>query len=350
MLRRFRAVLVAAVAGTTALVVAAPATAAVAQTAPQPPKITSVSVHPDPVIVRESGGAPVRIVVRTTGTDRVTAQLEPPSGSPVPVTVGGGKDVWEGKHVIRPTDPEGKWKLVVTAVSNSVQTLAPVQAEKLFTVVVADHTRIADFDAYPEPVDEGDTLNIRGRLDVNEPGGWGGYERQRVHVLFRPENSGSWQYVDSDVTDHAGRFHVAVDARESGWWRAEFRGNGEANGSWSRDDFVEVRPVHVPLDTRIVKYNASPEPVKRGKNLTHTGRLQIDEDYGWTGFRAQKVRLYFRTPGGRWSYVKTAATGAGGAFTIKAKAWRSGYWRVVYAGDDYADGSASWADHVKVRR
>ncbi|GAA3141992.1 hypothetical protein [Nonomuraea roseoviolacea] len=211
-------------------------------------------------------------------------------------------------------------------------------------------TDIAGFDAAPEPVDKGDTLRFTGALRSDGDGVPG----QRVSVLFKAQGSDRWEYVTSDVTGRHGRFLASATATGSGWWRAVFRGARGFDGSSSDADWVRVdRPTPPPAEkagTRVVAFNAYPEPVKRGKYLKVRGLLQIDDEGTWEGY-AGKVALYFKPAHARsWQYVKTTRSGDSGKLWTKVKAWKSGSWKFVYAGDGDTYGDTSRADYVRVVR
>ncbi|WP_214319891.1 hypothetical protein [Nonomuraea sediminis] len=212
-------------------------------------------------------------------------------------------------------------------------------------------SRIVGFDAYPEPVNKGDRLNFTGVLQAS---GWDPLPGERVSIFFRSGGSDRWEYVTSDVTGRDGRFRAAATAVESGWWRAVFRGDDGVNGSVSDADWVTVNqptpPPAAKSDSRLIKFDAYPEPAKRGHYLRFKGKLQIDDAGTWEGYGA-KVRLYFKPKGSsHWQYVKTVwSTGSGKIYT-KAKAWKSGTWKMVFRGDADFYGDTSRLDYVRVKR
>ncbi|MEV0146273.1 MULTISPECIES: hypothetical protein [unclassified Nonomuraea] len=209
-------------------------------------------------------------------------------------------------------------------------------------------TAITGFDATPDPVDKGATLRFEGTLRS----GGHGLPGQRVAVQFKARGSDRWEYVTSDVTGRHGRFEASATAAESGWWRAVYRGTRGFDGSVGHADWVRVvEPTPPPVeqaDTRVVAFNAYPEPVKRGRYLKVKGLLQIDDEGTWEGY-AGKVALYFKPAHSRsWQYVKTTWSGDSGKLSTKVKAWKSGSWKFVFAGDDDARGDSSRSDYVRV--
>ncbi|ETK32585.1 hypothetical protein [Microbispora sp. ATCC PTA-5024] len=242
----------------------------------------------------------------------------------------------------------GWWRAEFDGASDTESTIS--DSDRVDVRAAARPTRITGFDAYPEPVDRGDTLRLRGRLEIGGSS-WDGFKGQKVRVLFKADGSSGWRYVASDWTDAYGRFFADVTARESGWWRAEYDGARGVKGATSGADHVTVRaPEPEPVaDTRIVRFDAGPEPVRHGRYLRLKGSLQVWGD-GWEGYGHHKVTLWFKKPGGHWSYVKTTWTNGSGKFWTKTKAVRSGTWKAVFGGDDEAGRSSSRTDYVKVKR
>ena len=99
------------------------------------------------------------------------------------------------------------------------------------------------------------------------------------------------------------------------------------------------------------QFNASPEPVSKGKAITVQGRLRIadwDNDR-WVPFTNRIVAIEFRTPSGSYKQVKTATTGAGGYLKTTVTASTDGYWRLRYGGNHFAGSAYVYGDYVDVR-
>ncbi|MGW0479505.1 hypothetical protein [Nonomuraea sp. NPDC003214] len=212
-------------------------------------------------------------------------------------------------------------------------------------------SRITGFNAYHEPVTRGDRLSFTGTLQVE---GWRDLPGERVSIMFKEHGSSHWRRVTSDVTDRDGRFWARATAYDSGWWRAEFDGARGVDGSVSGTDWVRVveptPPPAVKADTRVISFNAYPEPVKRGKHLRFRAKLQVDDEGDWDGYKG-KVRLYFKPSGSaKYSYVKSTWSNSSGKIYTKVKAWKSGRWKFVYQGDDDTYGDTSGSDYVRVKR
>ncbi|MEV0383734.1 hypothetical protein [Nonomuraea sp. NPDC050643] len=282
-------------------------------------------------------GQSVSVTFRARGADAY--------GAVTKVTTGRGG--WFGATVR--ADATGWWRAEFAATADAKASVS--DADRVDVRRGRLGSRIAGFDARPEPVDKGGKLTFTGSLQVERRGGVAG---ERVSIFFKAGGSHKWEYVTSDVTGRHGRFWASAAAVTSGWWRAEYAGNRRVNGSVSDADWVRVdQPAPPPVakaDTRLIKFNAYPEPIKRGKYLKFTGRLQVDDQGSWEGYSG-KVALYFLPKGSRkWEYVKTVRSSDSGRLYTKAKAWDSGYWKFVFSGDNDTNGDHSGRDHVRVKR
>ncbi|MFK4100221.1 hypothetical protein ACI2L1_09095 [Streptomyces sp. NPDC019531] len=98
--------------------------------------------------------------------------------------------------------------------------------------------------------------------------------------------------------------------------------------------------------------NASPEPVKKGKTITVTGKLTRAnwETGGYSGYTSQKATLQFRAKGSNtYSTVKTVTSGTGGALKTTTKASKDGYYRYVFAGTSTTGTATAAGDYIDVQ-
>lgn len=103
------------------------------------------------------------------------------------------------------------------------------------------------------------------------------------------------------------------------------------------------------LSPAISRFNASPEPVRKGKALTVTGQLNRRID-AWDSFPGQRVYVYFRAKGSHdWTYKGVAATDRNDLFRKGFKAGKDGTWRVIYRGNTTYLPVTSIGDYVGVR-
>ncbi|MEU8648652.1 hypothetical protein [Streptomyces sp. NPDC048737] len=98
--------------------------------------------------------------------------------------------------------------------------------------------------------------------------------------------------------------------------------------------------------------NASPEPVKKGKTITVTGKLSRAnwEDNLYHGYSTQPVKLQFRKKGSTaYTTVKTIRTSTTGALKTTVKATADGYFRYSFAGTSTTPAVSAAGDFVDVR-
>ncbi|MBO3747892.1 hypothetical protein J5X84_17585 [Streptosporangiaceae bacterium NEAU-GS5] len=361
MVKRISAIVAAMALGTATLIAGPAAHAAVAAT------VDSLSVSPDPAVVDDGHKVQVTFSFKTNVADdsKVVAEIGPKGGSAVRIDIlaktnpSTGVYVYTGTRDIFVEEATGPWTAKATVTGDGTTITGSASATKDFLVKHVWSTEIRGFDARPEPVRAGDVLYLSGRLVINSPHGFFPYKDQKVFISFRAKGSPYYKKVAWDVTNWRGEFNVGVKAFRDGYWRAEFEGSDIGKPSTSESDQVEVffkprpRPHPHPhpapkADSRIVKFDAYPEPVKFGRWLYFHGAVQV-WDHGWHNFGKTKVALYFKSKHGHWKYVKTIWTDGSGGFWSKTRAFKSGGWKVVFAGDKDVSGSSSRWDWVRVK-
>ncbi|MFF3172587.1 calcium-binding protein [Streptomyces sp. NPDC057900] len=98
--------------------------------------------------------------------------------------------------------------------------------------------------------------------------------------------------------------------------------------------------------------DAAPEPVKKGKTITVTGKLARAnwDDFKYHGYTKQPVKLQFLKKGAKsWSTVKTVTTSSTGTLKTTVKASVDGYWRYSFAGTASTPAVNSTGDFVDVK-
>ncbi|MER7487058.1 calcium-binding protein [Streptomyces sp. NPDC126497] len=98
--------------------------------------------------------------------------------------------------------------------------------------------------------------------------------------------------------------------------------------------------------------NASPEPVKKGKTLTVTGKLSRAnwETGKYAGYSGQSVKLQFRKKSSStYSTVKTIKTNSKGELKTTVKASADGYYRYSFAGTSTTPAVNATGDFVDVK-
>ncbi|NEE58470.1 calcium-binding protein, partial [Streptomyces sp. SID8455] len=98
--------------------------------------------------------------------------------------------------------------------------------------------------------------------------------------------------------------------------------------------------------------NASPEPVRKGRTLTVTGKLtRADwETFTYRGYSKQPVRLQFRKKGAtNYTTVRTVTSSSTGTLKTTVKAAADGYWRYSFAGTSTTPAVSAAGDYVDVK-
>ncbi|HEX2312910.1 MAG TPA: GH25 family lysozyme [Thermomonospora sp.] len=135
-----------------------------------------------------------------------------------------------------------------------------------------------------------------------------------------------WQYAEQVKDTHTGNLNV-------------FNGSYQALqklASQARTGFSGV--------------NANPEPVRKGRPLTVTGKLNYHDGSAWRPLAKQRVAIWFLPRGtSKWILKGSVATGANGQFRRSFTAQRDGSWRVVYSGTPRFAPITSGSDYVDVR-
>ncbi|KAB2973377.1 hypothetical protein F8R89_15915 [Streptomyces sp. SS1-1] len=109
--------------------------------------------------------------------------------------------------------------------------------------------------------------------------------------------------------------------------------------------------------TRLQRYskltvNATPEPVKKGKTITVTGKLSRAnwDDGKYHGYTNQPVKLQFRKKNSStYTTVKTIKSNSTGALKTTVKATVDGYFRYSFAGTTTTPAVNAAGDFVDVR-
>jgi hypothetical protein len=189
-------------------------------------------------------------------------------------------------------------------------------------------------------------VTVKTRVDGLPAGSW-------VNVELRgPGGDYNGEAVIED-SDGDGVFQTSLKFdryNKPGAWRAETEIYNYDTGHTTEGPSTAFR---VKRNTRLTA-NAKPEPVRKGRTLTVTGRLTqltaygIDGDY--VGFRGQRVAVYFKKKGSaKWVFKGYAKTSAKGVYTKKFKAKADGSWQARFAGNGSYKNVISTADYVDVR-
>ncbi|MEW9547458.1 hypothetical protein [Nonomuraea sp. NPDC050783] len=177
-----------------------------------------------------------------------------------------------------------------------------------------------------------------------------GSDVEKVEVSVAPVDGVRTFAAKSVKPLESWRFSVGfTDADPAGKWKATAVAFDKAGKQVSTDDaFFSVELAKTKADTRVSRFSAEPYKVRKGRSISFSGRLQVD-DHRWEGVRGEKVNIYYRANGhSGWKWVTSTTTKWNGKFYATTKAYRSGWFRASFAGNDELNGSTSSADYVRV--
>lgn len=97
--------------------------------------------------------------------------------------------------------------------------------------------------------------------------------------------------------------------------------------------------------------NASPEPVRKGRTITVTGKLKrADWDWNeWRNYGGQYVKLQFKKPGGSYYTLTSVKANSYGNLKAYRTANVDGTYRWYFPGNGTSGAKASSGDYIDVR-
>ncbi|GAA1350285.1 DUF5707 domain-containing protein [Streptomyces beijiangensis] len=134
----------------------------------------------------------------------------------------------------------------------------------------------------------------------------------------------------------------------AGSWKVSVAGIGNTGGFFQKSVYQTQR---IQRASRLT-VNAAPEPVKKGKPITATGKLDRAnwDDFQYHGYASQPVKLQFRKKNSStYTTVKTIKTNVYGNLKTTVKAVQDGYWRYVFTGTSTTPAVTTAGDYVDVR-
>ncbi|MFE7367298.1 calcium-binding protein [Streptomyces anulatus] len=165
--------------------------------------------------------------------------------------------------------------------------------------------------------------------------------------------------VAADPTTSTCTVSVTVDPRSEDLYTSGLAGTwnvaaGALADTGGKDDFIwsdAHAKVRVQRFSKLT-VNASPEPVKKGKTLTVTGKLTRAnwDTKTYKGYTNQPVKLQFKKKGAKsYTTVKTVKTSSTGTLKTTVKASADGYWRYSFAGTSTTPAVSAKGDFVDVK-
>ncbi|MCX4675211.1 calcium-binding protein [Streptomyces sp. NBC_01433] len=135
------------------------------------------------------------------------------------------------------------------------------------------------------------------------------------------------------------------DARN---WHVGIAGVDDNGEEYAHDSLAWVKMQRLSKLTA----NASPEPVKKGKTITVTGKLtRANWETGtYKGYSKQSVKLQFRKKNSKtYTTIKTIKSSSTGALKTTVKATVDGYWRYSFGGTSSTPAVSAGADYLDVK-
>lgn len=145
--------------------------------------------------------------------------------------------------------------------------------------------------------------------------------------------------------------HPATDMKDNGvagTWKL-FLGAWDLYANASYNDDVATASIK---KASTLTANATPEPVKKGKTITVTGKLaRANWSTGkYAGYVSQPAKLQFRKKSSStYTTLKTIKTNSTGVLKTTTKATVDGYYRYVFAGTTTTAAATAPGDFVDVR-
>ncbi|MFI7290693.1 HtaA domain-containing protein [Streptomyces anulatus] len=296
----------------------------------------TVTQHPAPRTVRS--GATAAFTAAATGADSVR---------------------WE-----RSTDRGATWSAVPGAATTtlSVKASAALNGHRYRAVFVnasgesatsaaaltvsAVPARIVSFNASPEPVGKGGKLKVVATLQTvgATDDVWRPLPKAPVVIEFRTKGGKTWSRAAAVNTTSKGVVSASVTAVKDGTWRARYAGTADRAAAVSTSDNVDVK-----LRTAVSGFNASPEPVRKGRTITVKGTLR-SLDGIWKNASGQSVIILFKADGSsKWSKAATVRTNGKGVFSKGFTAKKDGTWKAQFKATSSRLGTTGSGDRVDVR-
>ncbi|MGW5928189.1 HtaA domain-containing protein [Streptomyces anulatus] len=212
--------------------------------------------------------------------------------------------------------------------------------------VSAVPARIVSFNASPEPVGKGSKLKVVATLQTASATDnvWRPLGRTPVVIEFRSKGGKTWSRATTVTTNSKGVVSASVTAVKDGTWRARYAGTADRAAAVGSSDNVDVK-----LRTAVSGFNASPEPVRKGRTITVKGTLR-SLDGTWKNASGQSVIILFKADGSsKWSKRATVRTNGKGVFSKGFTAKKDGTWKAQFKATSSRLGTIGSGDRVDVR-
>ncbi|MFH8687554.1 calcium-binding protein [Streptomyces anulatus] len=187
---------------------------------------------------------------------------------------------------------------------------------------------------------------------------WHGHIDEVDGFLAPTQEFGSCK-VSANPTTSTCTVSITIDPRSDDLYTSSLAGTwkvaaGALAATGSDEDFIWNE---TQAKTRVQRFskltvNASPEPVKKGKTITVTGKLtRANWDTNtYKGYTNQPVKLQFKKKGAKsYTTVKTVKTSSTGTLKTTVKASADGTWRYSFAGTSTTPAVSAKGDFLDVK-
>ncbi|GLP71273.1 hypothetical protein TUSST3_78930 [Streptomyces sp. TUS-ST3] len=243
----------------------------------------------------------------------------------------------DGSRTVRPNDSLGNTKFSNAVVNGGKDIVLGTTGTKsvVVTYTATDQNGIALTEAFLwQGTDSSTTDGITGGLGTDDDPSCTETATQGVYKCKAVFN-----------------IHPATDMKDNGvagTWKL-FLGAWDLYANASYNDDVTTAAIK---KAATLTADATPEPVKKGRTLTVTGKLaRANWSTGkYAGYVSQPVKLQFRKKGSStYTTLKTVKTNSTGVLKTTAKATVDGYYRYSFAGTATTAAATAPGDFVDVR-
>jgi hypothetical protein len=258
------------------------------------------------------------------------------------------------------TDGEGRFSGSVNyAYTRSLTMTYKPPSGSDYSYVLSDYVRVyaipvasrISVSVAPKPKIVGDVTTVSGLVErVRPDGSWVVLPGQTVRVYYVPSDTQSPTLVTTTTTASDGTYRAPV-AIPALYGRIMVDDHTYDDGS---GPYKTATAWSAPLTlsyyrTRIVGFDAGPEPVKKGRTLTVGGTLQWYAKT-WHPLNGVNVTVYFKRSGSKsLAKMATVTSDRSGRWQKKFKAAKDGTWYAVARAEDPYLPIATSGDYVDVR-
>ncbi|GAA4061309.1 hypothetical protein GCM10022248_31550 [Nonomuraea soli] len=238
-------------------------------------------------------------------------------------------------------------KLAVSLLAVAAGSTMLVPASAAFATTTDPTVDIVDISPNPVKVPRGGETKVKIVVEASP-------DVDKVEIAVEPADGQVRTFVAKEIGNtEKWVYTVSFNGNDpAGKWKATALATDVQTSKTDSDRayfYVEQAPAG-KLDTRFRHFSANPESVKKGKKIYFAGRLQVNDE-GWHNASGEKVNIYYRqSRHSGWKWVARDWTDRHGRFYATTKAWKSGTFKAVFAGNDELNGSTSGYEYVRVKR